>query len=112
MFLGIRGVTCPRDFLCVGDSRRETVILFGTSFVVIVSGIRIASRLCSQQMHTLFLVLQSWPNLRPCWYLAVSLDFVTVSDCTHQLVLVDWFVDLAPDALSFLSTSFLVAYKE
>ena len=46
------------------------------------------------------------------WYLAVSLDFVNVSDCTHQLVLVDWFVDLSPDALSFLSTSFLVAYRE
>ena len=57
--------TCPRDFLCVGVSRREAVILFGTSCVVVVSGIRIVSRLCSHQMHTLFLVLQSWPNSRP-----------------------------------------------
>ena len=42
----------------------------------------------------------------------VLLDFATVSDCIHQLVLVDWFVDLSPDALNFLFASFLVAFKE
>ena len=58
--------TCPPDFFCVGVSRREAVILHGTSCAVIVPGIRIVSRLCSHRMHTLFLVLQSWPSSRPC----------------------------------------------
>ena len=33
-------------FLCVGVSRREAVILYGTSCALVVSGIRIESRLC------------------------------------------------------------------
>ena len=95
--------TCPRDFLCVGVSRREAVILFGwhsnrISFVCTSNTYSVLGPPILAMFEALFSSSSSW-------YLAVSLDFVTVSDCTHQLVLVDWFVDLSPDALSFLSTA-------
>ena len=47
--------TCPRVFPLYGFSLREAVILCGTSYAPVVSGIRIVSRLCSHRMHTLFL---------------------------------------------------------
>ena len=61
--------TCRRVFLCVGVSHREAAILCGTSCALVVSGIRIVSRLCLHRIHSLFfglelrlvlLVLVSW----------------------------------------------------
>ena len=75
--------TCPRVFLCVGVFRREAVILCGLP-------VRLSSLVC---VH-IECILCSWPRTSPCSLVLVSVpllspEFVTVSDCMPQLVLVD-----------------------
>ena len=77
--------TCPRYFLCVGVSRREAVILHGTSCAILslISFVFTSNAysVLGLVLRLILLVLVSVP--------CCLLDFVTVSDCMHQLVLVD-----------------------
>ena len=95
-------------------SRREAVVLCRTSCALVVSGIRVVSRLCSPRMHTLFLAsnfaLFSSSSSR---YLAVSwmshlFQMGKLVNCTpHLLGNCRSIVDrISSDALIFSSTSF------
>ena len=102
--------TCPRVFPLYGFSRREAVILCGTSCALVVSGIRIVSRLCSHRLHFLFLALNfAFFSSSSSRYLAVSL----VNGTLHLLGNCRSIVDrLSSDTHIFSSTSFLVAFQE
>ena len=102
--------TCPQIIPLYGFSLRETVILCASSYALVVSGIRIVSRLCSHRMHTLFLasnfaLLSSFSSRA----LAVSL----VNGSLHLLGNCRSIVNrLSSDPHIFSSTSSLVAFKE